>query len=230
MAMLKSKPSFLMLFVGVLLTVGAVVYLVIRPADVVVTPPVERLSEIEVNIPDDKRAKYEAQVIEYTAEITTKEAAGTYALDSYFLRGIVYQRLGKLALAYSDLQIVVAGDPGNETAWNNLGDIVMDMGDVMAAEEYYKNAIAQDPSEVAYNKLYRYYTEYRKADRDSVIPELLKQALVDNPNAASFYVKLGRWYVEHGDKDKALSAYRQAAVLSPDSEAIKQELNAVMAL
>lgn len=230
--MSQSKPSLLIVFVLLILAAGAVAYLfVLKPSESVPTPPpVERLSEIEVNLPDDKRAEFEQTVADLTTQITDKEAAGAYALDLYFLRANAYQRLGKLQLAFADYTVVTSGDPGNETAWNNMGDIVIDMGDPMAAEDYYKKAIEQDPSEIAYNKLYRYYTSYRMDDRTDQLIPLLKQALIDNPESSSFYVKLGRLYVAQGDIDQALSAYRQAAVLAPDSEEIKEELRKTMAL
>lgn len=227
------KPAPLLFVVYLLLAVGVIAYAFLPSPEVVpaqTVPVVERKMEIEVQLTETLRAEIEQQIADYTTQITERESRGEYALDLYFLRAPQYNRLGKLGLALADYQLVVSGDPGNETAWNNLGDLVVDMGDVMAAEEYYKNALQQDPSEVAYNKLYRYYTQYREEDRDQAIVLLLNQALIDNPDTVAFYVKLGRWYVEHDQKKEAVSAYQHAAILSPDSEAIRQELQSALAL
>ncbi len=220
----------LLWFIGAVLVGGAVVYFAVSNPPTFADPYAGLVTEITPSISDDKKAEYEAHIAEVTAEIATKSAAGEYVLDVYFVRGGDYQHLGKLKLAFEDYQTVLEGDPENETAWGNSGDLRIAMGDVEGAEMYYKKAVEVYPAETTYNKLYRYYLQYRAEDRDAAVETLLKEAMEKVGPSVPLYVKLGRWYVEHNDRENAILAYRQAAVLDPDNQSIKDELQKALAL
>ena len=218
------------ILVGVLLVIGIVVYFAVADEQTYRDPYFGLTTEVPTNLDAERQAKYEAEVIDLTMQIETREAAGEYVLDVYFNRAADYQRLGKLRLAFEDFEKVVAGDSTNETAWNNMGDIRIDMGDIDGAEQYYKNSIREYPTEMSYTKLYKYYLEYRMDDRQNALEPLLLEAIKTVGPTPLLYVKLGRFYIEAGDRDKAVAAYRQAAVLDPDNEAIKEELREALAM
>lgn len=223
-------PNKLMILIVSILVAGGAVYALVRPT--APAAPVDiwagYLTEVTPTIPEEKKMSHEQQIIELTEQINDKQAVGEYVLDLLFLRGGYYQKIGQLKLAFDDYQTVVDGDPANETAWNNMGDVRLDVGDINGAEAYYLKAIENYPGEVQYNKLYRYYSVYREDDRFEAIGPLLLQAVSDVSDSTSLWVKLGRWYVAKGDKDKAVSAFGQAAILDPENQAIKDELNEAM--
>lgn len=220
------------ILISAILISGVVVYFTTRPAEPVA--PVDLwagyVSEVTPTLSEENKVIYEKELLTLSQQIADREAAGEYALDLYFLRGGYYQRLGFLKLGFEDYQKVVDGDPGNETAWNNMGDIRIAAGDILGAEVYYVSALEKDQSAVQYEKLYRYYTTYRASDRSAEVGALLLQAINDVTDNASFWVKLGYWYLAQGDKENAVNALRQASILNPDNQAIKEELEAAQAM
>jgi tetratricopeptide (TPR) repeat protein len=176
----------------------------------------------------EKKAEHEADVARLTQEILDAEASGSYALHLYFERAYNLMRLGHLRAAFEDYLIVSQGDPGNETAWNNMAELMIDMGDPIAAEGYFVKAIEAYPADSTYNQLYEYYMQYRTEDRMDVIGRLLENQIAENGGSVPAYVHLAEWYLAQGNTDKALEYYRQAIQLDPENEALKEEMRAIV--
>ena len=224
-------PSKLLLVVVAVLIAGAAVYLLLPKAQELPSDPFAGYpTEITSQLSPEKQTQTEEEIAALTTQINDKVAAGEYALDLYFMRGGDYQRLGHLQLAFADFETVVSGDPHNETAWNNMGDILVTIGNIEPAEAFYKQAIEATPSENTYNKLYRYYTQYREDDRFEAIGPLLTEAIAAVQSKAPFYVKLGRWYLDKGDKEQAVRSFEAALELDPENQELKMELDAAKML
>ena len=176
----------------------------------------------------------EEDIAEFDLQISILQAvidagADDYIYDEYYQIGYYQFRLGDLKAARAAYEIVVEGDPGNETAWNNLGDIFVEMGDVEGAENMYLNAIEALPSEQAYRKLVQYLETYHPG-RVEDVGGLLKQAVEDNPSSGSLWAMLAEWYVDQEDYESAVAAYNTAVELRPNNSALKSDLEEAIRL
>ncbi len=220
-----------MIAVVVILLAGAGVYLALTLNDSFeIADHYEGLTtEVErEGLTAEKRAEHEADVARLTQEIIDTDATGAYNLHLYFERAYHLSRLGHLRAAFEDYLVVSQGDPGNETAWNNMAELMIDMGDPIAAEGYFLKAIEAYPADSTYNQLYNYYMEYRTEDRMDLIGPLLQNQIAENGGSVPAYVHLAEWYLAQGNKEKALEYYRQAILLDPDNEALNDEMRAVV--
>lgn len=227
----KKPLIYVLLGVVILIIVGIVLMQNSEPKD-----PYEGLvTYVEPEfLTEEQIAEYEAQIEAYKLEIAEKEAAGTYVLDVYFQLGFYEYQLGLLKEAFETYTIVNEGDPDNETAWNNLGDIRIRMGDINGAEEYYLGAIENDQlSQSRYEKIYRYWDEHRPDRHDQIGPMLelgIERISAAGGQPVSLYTKLGAWLIEEGRYDEAVEAYAQANLFDPDNMAIQEDLEAAIDL
>ncbi len=191
-------------------------------------PPQGAALEIPCDLPQENCDVYEARAAELTTEIQVAESAGEYSLHLYFERGVQYQYEGKLGLAFADLTKVTQGDPNNETAWNNLGDIIIQMGFPLLAEPYFEKAVEVFEYPTAYNRLLRYWNQYLKAERFDRIGPLLQEAINKTDSDFPYYYQLGEWNMEKGDYLNAQKAFDQAAILEPGNEDVQELLKKVL--
>lgn len=223
----------LLLSIYLVLIASSVTYLAVRPASDW-HPPVDPYhgltTEVDRHLSDALTAQYKQMIADLTTQIQTAEATKQYDLDLYYNRAYNEFRLGELKEAFEDYQKVVAGDPNNETAWANLGDLRVQMGDVNGAEHYYQQYVAVYKDEISYDKLYNYYLTYRKADRSDRIEPLLKQAVIDVPESLSLLLNLADWEMQLKNYSAALDDYRQANLRKPNDPQIQADLQKAIQL
>ena len=223
----------LLIAIYTVLIASSVTYFAVRPASdwhAPVDPFFGLTTEVDNQLPPALTAKYQKEIKDLTDQMSQKETANQYDLDLYYLRAHDEFALGQLKEAFNDYQKVIVGDPKNETAWGNLGDLRIAMGDVNGAEHDYQQSIAAFPDEIAYTKLYNYYLTYRKADRADRVEPLLVQAIKDVPGNSALYVDLARWQMQRKEYDAALNSYREAVQLDPKNTDLNSEMQKAIQL
>jgi tetratricopeptide (TPR) repeat protein len=103
--------------------------------------------------------------------------------------------------------------PESAAVWCNLGNALLDRGDVDSAVTAYKRAIAVEPKLAeAHNNLGNALSA--RGDRAGAIAAY-KTALELDPTVASVHVNLGTDLLAKGDRDGAVAAYKKALDLAP---------------
>jgi tetratricopeptide (TPR) repeat protein len=118
-----------------------------------------------------------------------------------------------LALAeYQTMQLINTDHP---TGWMNLGNLHLDMGDAVQAEEAYRKAMAEHPDFIpAYVNL---ADLYRTTSRDQEGFDILMQALEVDSTHPSVHHALGLVHVRLGNSDSALTYLKHAVDLAPEA-------------
>jgi tetratricopeptide (TPR) repeat protein len=130
----------------------------------------------------------------------------------------IYQQQGddeKAGMAY---QNVIEQDPGNTMAWNELGDLYKNAGAFDEAIHSYQQALNSNPEcSLAYSNLASVHSlNGRLAE---ALP-LLKKAIEHSNGAkaaAEIWNRLGDVYRQMNDPENAITAYRTADGLDPES-------------
>ena len=107
----------------------------------------------------------------------------------------------------------VAAQPGSAGALNDLGNLLVETGELAEAEEVYRQAMAIDPSrpEPPFNlALLLAATDHPREAR-----KLLKAMLKEHPDHAWGHYQLGTLRNDRGDRGSALRSYREAFRLDP---------------
>lgn len=108
---------------------------------------------------------------------------------------------------------LVEAHPGDAGALNDLGNLLVEVGEVEAAEEAYRLALEADPlrPEPHFNlALLLHAGGQRKLARQQ-----LETLLSEHPDHAWGHYQLGILHAEHGRRGRALSSFRQALRLNP---------------
>lgn len=70
-----------------------------------------------------------------------------YSVDPVLNRGVVLESLGRYSEAASDYQAVLAAEPNDPAAWNNLGNVASAQGKWQEALDSYGRAVRLAPGE-----------------------------------------------------------------------------------
>ena len=118
----------------------------------------------------------------------------------------------QLTQAVDAQRALVAEQPGNAGALNDLGNLLVEMRQTEEAEEAYRRAMAIDPGrpEPPYNLSLLLAT-----DRPREARRLLKAMLKEHPEHAWGHYHLGTLHQAQGNRGPALASYREAFRLDP---------------
>lgn len=119
----------------------------------------------------------------------------------------------RLEPAIAAQRALVAEHPGDAGALNDLGNLLLESGDVDAAESAYREALAADPlrSEPRYNLALLLHSR----DQRRAAGRQLRQLLRDHPEHARGHYQLGTVQLNAGNRSRALRHYRRAFRLDP---------------
>jgi tetratricopeptide (TPR) repeat protein len=76
-----------------------------------------------------------------------------YSVDPVLNRGVVLESLGRYSEAASDYRAVLAAEPNDPAAWNNLGNVASAEGNWQEALDSYGRAVRLAPGEAGQNGL-----------------------------------------------------------------------------
>jgi Flp pilus assembly protein TadD len=121
------------------------------------------------------------------------------------------------AKAVKLLRTVLNIDPKDFEAWTDLGTVLFEQGNKLAAEEAYKRALGENPSYpvalLNYGKL-----QYGKKDYDAAI-QTLSQLVGVHPESAEAHRFLGEAYLSSKKGSKAVPELEEAVRLDPEHQA-----------
>jgi cytochrome c-type biogenesis protein CcmH/NrfG len=120
-------------------------------------------------------------------------------------------------------------NPNSLVALNNLGGVYVKMQEYQKAEAAYMESLDKfagyTPTYYALVDLYQgYYTE-----KKSQIEIIIQKGLKASPNDQNLLRLLAGYYVNAGEKDKAIETYTKILALKPDDTLIKNEIERLKA-
>jgi len=145
------------------------------------------------------------------------------------LGNLKYQ-LGDLAEAKEIYTTKILADhPADAPALENLGQTLFEMQDYKGAELRWRAAISVSPWEVTYLKLVNLIAA-KFPDRQQEIQVILEEAIANLGQSAGLLLRLGDWYANNGQYDRALSHYQVAKQLAPEDSLINEKIAEVKEL
>lgn len=162
------------------------------------------------------------------AESLLRSLAAEHAGDTrvFFAQGLLYSDLKNLEAAETAYRGVIASDPMNATAYNNLGYLMADLGVRLeeARDLILKAHELQPGAGFILDSLG--WVSFRLGDLDKAV-EYLEEArrrIVADPDV---YAHLGAVYEARGDTQAAARYYAEALRLDPDNAAVKAKAEAL---
>ncbi len=138
---------------------------------------------------------------------------GLSQLNEKMVLAVTLHQAGRLAEAEAAYNEILALDPNNYMAHNNLGLMALDLGQQEIAEERLRKAVTINPQSAdAFNNLGNLYRAQRRYDQAVMV---LEQAARISPKAGPAYVNLGLTYEAVGKFDQAIASYQHALKLVP---------------
>ncbi|MGH9466695.1 MAG: tetratricopeptide repeat protein [Terriglobales bacterium] len=130
-------------------------------------------------------------------------------------RGEIYLAERKYDEAVAVLQTALQQHQQSAVIYNELAIAYQQLGNLGAAEKYYKKAVKKDKKRARYrnNLGTAYYMKHKWKDAG----KQFRQAIKLNPNKAAYYVNLGGVLFVRKKYKQAITALRDALVLDPNA-------------
>jgi len=135
---------------------------------------------------------------------------------AHHLRGLALHAVGRGTESLVDLRQAVAMDAKLVDARLDLGNALLDEGDVASAATEINAALAADPSAIAYNSLGNLHARQRQFDAAIAA---YSRAIELDPRLPQAYGNLGMLQFSVADNDAAIASFRRAVALAPDRPA-----------
>ena len=130
------------------------------------------------------------------------------------LLGVAAAQTGQLEKAIFAFQRVIAIQPNNADAYNNMGNVLKDQGKLEEAIESYQHALTLKPDHAdAYNNMGTALKN--KGKLEEAIRAYIK-AIEIKPDFAEAHNNMGNVRKDEGKLEEALEAYTKALALKPD--------------
>lgn len=122
--------------------------------------------------------------------------------------GSVFSDMEQISLALTNYEKAIEIDPNNSIAYNNLGILLKEKGELEKSEHMYKKVIALDPSfSAAYNNLGILLKEKGNLEEAR---RMYEKAIETDPNYAGNYNNYGVLLKEKGNLEEAERMYEKA--------------------
>lgn len=113
--------------------------------------------------------------------------------------------------------------PLNSISFGNLGDLYANfLKEPINAEKAYLKAIENDPEDVTYyvnlSNVYRYLIP----DKQDQADDILLKGIEAVPDDSYLYNYLASYYVEKGEKEKAIEYFNKSLEIEPSNETIRK--------
>ena len=132
------------------------------------------------------------------------------------------RELGRVDEAETVLRSVLLGEPKHFRAHVELGHLLRQRGDLLAALVNFETASALDPSKIGI-KL-EIANELRELGRVDEAETVLRSVLLSEPDHFRAHVELGHLLRRRGDRLAALAKFETASALDPSKIGIKLEI------
>ncbi len=137
-------------------------------------------------------------------------------------QGRELQQQGRLPEAEGAYRKAVKIEPGFVEAYNNLGNVLVDLDRYPEAIRAYRKAIDLSPDHpMLFNNMGNALQLHGENDR---AVKWLNKAIENNPAYADAYNNLGHAFSDLGDIEKAIAAFRKSIELNPENEKAYRDL------
>src|SRR3989338_1554889 len=185
----------------------------------------ELVTWVDRGLPESIAAELELRIQTLEASLEA-DTDGKKDISQILELGNLKYAYGDLAGAKEEYERILSTHPTDAPAHENIGQTLLEMGDVIGAEGHWRAAIASSPYEVTYIKLADLIdTSFPK--RRAEIQPLLEEAIATLGQTPSLLVRLGNWYRQEKDYERALSHYQVALRLQPENTSLIQLINEV---
>lgn len=155
------------------------------------------------------QGKFEEAVVYFKKSLEIKPDG-----QIYYLLGLTYQKLKKLAEAEKSFKQALMINENMPQPYNGLGLICFERGLYQLASKYYKLTIKHNPYDfAAYNNLGNAYTKMNKKDKAT---EYYLKAIEIVPQKAEPYNNLGTLYFQMKDFKKSQENLKKAIEVDPN--------------
>jgi tetratricopeptide (TPR) repeat protein len=163
---------------------------------------------------DANRGKEAVEAAQKLVQMTPKEAPGVMA-QSLVLLSSAQERAGDFKGAEESLRKILATDPSNATALNNLGYFLTERGERLPeALDMIRRASRAEPTNASFldslGWVYFKMGQLDEAERN------LSEASRRNPRSATIHEHLGDLFERRGKAEQARAAWRKALSLSTE--------------
>lgn len=182
----------------------------------------EWLNYVDRGLPEDARALLEQKTSDLEAAMANDSlVAGD--ISQWLILGNLKYQLGDLAGAKAAYEQILVDHPQDAPALENLGQALFEMGDYAGAEAKWRAALSANPWEVTYLKLVDLiYTKIPA--RSSEIQTILEEAIATLGQTPGLLSRLGDWYLENGEYQRAISHYQVAKQLGGSVETLDEKI------
>jgi tetratricopeptide (TPR) repeat protein len=187
------------------------------------------LSYVDHGLKDEDRARLEQKISDLENRLAT-DAEFTKDLSQWLYLGNLKYQLGDLAGAKEIYETKILADhPADAAALENLAQTLYEMEDYEGAELRWRAAISVNPWEVTYLKLVDMIAS-KLPERQGEIQGILEEAIANLGQSAGLVNRLGDWYADNGQYERALSHYQVVKQLAPENEMIDEKISKMRAL
>ena len=132
--------------------------------------------------------------------------------DYYYLRGLIYKKLGKNQKAIRDLKIAFELNSQNDIVLDKLITLLIDEQKLKIAEKFYEKLIQLKPTfKNYYNRALFFYHDLQQKE---LALEDLTKSLELNPEFAGGYYSRGLIYIRDSNYENALKDFDNAILLN----------------
>lgn len=134
----------------------------------------------------------------------------------YNIGKVMSEKAGQNDVALAEYREAVRLHPQYDQAWNNLGNMLKDMGQAEEAEVCLHNALDSNPEfAAAWMNLGIVKASLQKTDEAE---KCYRTAVIHRRKYPDAYYNLGNLYIDLNRFDDAVTAFRNATVLKPDHQ------------
>lgn len=175
---------------------------------------------VDKGLTEEMRAEFDVRIATLKASIEADEKPD---ISKYLRLGNLYYQTGELGLAKEAYEKILELNPEDVAARENLGTALVEMGDYKYAERVWAESLERSGNIFVVVSLVDLINEHIPEDKPRVkeILELAIQSLGQDPSLLS---RLGDWYLENGDVERAISHYEVAKSLSPSPEFFEEKI------
>lgn len=174
----------------------------------------------------DDKATLEQKIADQENKLAT-DPEFAKDLSQWLTLGNMKYQLGDLAGAKEVYEThILADHPADGAALENLAQTLYEMQDYEGAELRWRAALSVNPWEVTYLKLVDLIAN-KFPERQNEIQSILEEAIVNLGQTPGLLRRLGDWYADNGQYDRALSHYEVAKQLAPDDTTIDERIESV---
>lgn len=175
-------------------------------------PPV--LTEwVDRGLSQEMAQDYEKRIGELEQLLQTDEQAAKDISQILILGNLKYG-YGDLVGAKETYEKILSTHPADAPAHENLGQTLQEMGDYKGAEQHWIAAIASSPYVPTYLKLADLWDTHFP-EKHVQIQSLLEDAIATLGQNPNLLIRLGNWYQQEGDYERAISHYEVAFKIDP---------------